>query len=113
MILGRYAAKAFKAPAYVGPSHRTASPSSKHLADEVEALLGTGGYEDVLLTRPDALGLHHVYDDVFNPFEPSGRTVLQGLRRVGGDASRNLAKSLLAERSRVGKTASQRDDPRP
>ena len=28
-ILGRYAAKAFKAPAYVGPSHRTASPSSK------------------------------------------------------------------------------------
>src|SRR5918994_7715036 len=27
--LGRYAAKAFNAPAYVGPSHKTASPSSK------------------------------------------------------------------------------------
>src|SRR5918997_6233564 len=29
MSLGRYAAKALRAPAYVGPSHRTASPSSK------------------------------------------------------------------------------------
>src|SRR5579863_3231828 len=85
----------------------------KHLADQIQSLLGAGGNENVLGTGNDAVASDVAGNHLAEGLIAFGRTVLQRLgAMLGEDFVASFFKARYGEDIRSWKAAAERDDSR-